>query len=202
MKQKSKGTEQFTEDTSTASLSSTEEQQPQGGVLPRTPPHDQPIEQKLAEMKDMLQRTHADFVNYKKRAEADWEKARQFASVDIVEKLLPILDSFALAVASAKKQETSKEELTKGMEQLYAQFSTLLEKEGLKKMVCVKKPFDPYRQEALMTEERSDVQDGTVLEEFQCGYQFKDKVIRHAKVKIAKAKTQEPKQPETMEVRK
>ena len=77
------------------------------------------------------------------------------------------------------------DEFTKGVELIYAQFFTTLEKIGLKKIDTKDKMFDPNYHEVLMNEE-SDKEKDIILEEFQIGYMLGDKVLRPSKVKIAK----------------
>ncbi len=138
-------------------------------------------EQKIGELTDMLQRLQAEFENYKKRQEKQNSQLCDFSQAELMCQILPILDSFELAFKSQSKPE----EFIKGMELVYAQFRALLEKQGLKKIECDHKKFDPYFHEVLLTEP-SNKEEETILEELQSGYCFKDRVIRHSKVKIAK----------------
>ena len=94
--------------------------------------------------------------------------------------MLPAIDSFELALKSYSDQE----KFVKGMELIYSQLYTLLEKQSVKKIEALGKHFDPYKHEVMITVD-SD-KDGIVLEELQKGYMMHDKVLRHAKVKIGK----------------
>jgi len=76
----------------------------------------------------------------------------------------------------------------KGVELIYTQLFQTLEEKGLKHIECCNEKFDPYKHEALLTEE-SNKKENTVLQELQKGYTFNDKVIRHAKVKVSKKKS-------------
>ncbi|MBI1969090.1 nucleotide exchange factor GrpE, partial [Candidatus Woesearchaeota archaeon] len=101
-------------------------------------------------------------------------------------KILPILDGFEQAL----KNKTTGEQFAQGMDMLFKEFHTVLEREGLKSISAIGKKFDPFEQEALSAEE-SEKEEGTVLEEFQKGYMFKEAVLRPAKVKISRQKKKE-----------
>jgi molecular chaperone GrpE len=140
-------------------------------------------EKKAAELTALLKKVQADFENYKKRVEREKAEFTQFASQELIKKLLPLLDSFQLALANTSNLE----EFKKGAELIYSQFFQALEAEGLKQINALNKPFDPFLHEALMQEE-SDKPENTVLEELQKGYMLKGNVIRPARVKIASQK--------------
>jgi len=133
-----------------------------------------------AELLDLLKRVQADFENYKKRVEKENHDVRKYAAKNILVKFLPTLDHFELAL----KHKESKEEFVKGVELIYAQLVDLLKREGIQHIEAEGKPFDPHMHEALMTE-ASEKPDGEILEEFQKGYMFKNKVARHSKVKVS-----------------
>jgi len=137
-------------------------------------------EDQIKDLTETLQRLQAEFENYKKRIEKEKAEFTDFCKAELIKKLLPIIDNFELAL----KNEAD-EEFKKGVELIYAQLFEVLENEGLKPIDCSNKKFDPYCHEALIQEE-SDKESGTVIEELQKGYLLKDKVIRHAKVKVAK----------------
>ena len=131
-----------------------------------------------------LQRLQAEFENYKKRIEKEKAEYKAYAEKEFITKLLPILDSFELALPS--KQDS--ENFRKGIELIYSQLYTLLEKEGLKPIRSTGEKLDPYKHEVLM-QEISEKEDNTIIEEFSKGYFFKDSVLRTSKVKISKKKS-------------
>jgi molecular chaperone GrpE len=100
----------------------------------------------------------------------------------VLSKLLPVLDSFEQAL----KNTSDAKKFTDGMKLLYAQFMDAMRSEGMEPINTAGK-FDPYLHEALLSEE-SDKPEGQILEELQRGYKLKGAVLRHTKVKIAKAK--------------
>ena len=135
---------------------------------------------KVKELTETLQRLQAEFENSQKRLEKEKQSFLEFAKKDIITKILPILDNFELAL----KNTDNKEEFQKGVELIYAELYSMLEKEGVRK-IQAKGKFDPYQHEALMSEE-SDKEQGIILQELQKGYLLNDKVLRSAKVKVAK----------------
>jgi len=141
----------------------------------------------IAELTDTLKRVQADYENYRKRIERDMKEWKKYAAKDLVIKLLPILDSFELALLHMDK----KDEHVKGIEMLYGQLRSLLEQEGIHALDCIGKRFDPTQHEALLTQEHEGEAD-IVLEELQKGYLMYDQVIRPAKVTISKAKKEVP----------
>jgi len=134
----------------------------------------------IAELTDALQHLQADFENYKKCVEKDKAHFVKYAHASFIESLLPAIDSFELAL----KSHYDNEKFIQGMELIYSQLYTLLEKQGVRKIEALGKQFDPYKHEVMITVD-SD-QDGVVLEELQKGYMMHDKVLRHTKVKIGK----------------
>ncbi|MBI2660473.1 nucleotide exchange factor GrpE [Candidatus Woesearchaeota archaeon] len=136
--------------------------------------------QKNEELVDILKRRQAEFENYKKRVEKEKEEFTKYAGALTIGKLLPVLDSFEIAL----KNTSDKEKFIEGIKMIYAQFHSMLEAEGLRPIKSVGEKFDPYRHEVLMKAE-SDKPDDTILEEFQKGYMLNDKVLRHSKVKIS-----------------
>ena len=137
----------------------------------------------INELTDTLKRLQAEFENYKKRIEKEKAEFIAHAHCELIEKLLPVLDSFELALKNTKDAE----KFIKGVEMIYAQLHAVLASEGLKPIEPVGKLFDPYKHEVLMKEE-SDKPEDIVLEEFQKGYTINDRILRHSKVKISAKK--------------
>jgi len=137
-------------------------------------------DKKITELTDTLQRLQAEFENYKKYVDKQKAEFVKYAQADLIDQLLPCLDSFELAL----KNTTDKEKLIKGIELIYSQLYSLLEKQGLKKIDATGK-FDPHFHEVLLKED-SNKEEDTILEELQKGYMLGDKVLRHTKVKVSK----------------
>jgi len=140
------------------------------------------IEEKtnLAEERlNQLKYLQADFDNYRKNFEKDKEKIIELANENLIKELLVIIDDFERAL-----QLIDNEKNKEGLIMLYKNFFKVLENYGLKKIEALGKKFDPYYHDALL-KEKSEKEDGIILEEIQPGYMFKSKIIRHSKVKLA-----------------
>lgn len=144
----------------------------------------------IQDLTNTIKHVQADYENYRKRIERDAKDWKKYAAKDLVIKLLPVLDSFELALLhmdsrNVDKKNEMNDEHMKGMELIYSQLRSVLEAEGLRAFDCVGKRFDPMLHEALISQEH-DGDEGIVLEELQKGFVFHDHVIRPAKVKISK----------------
>ena len=133
---------------------------------------------------DQLQRLQAEFENFKKRSEREREEYRAFASVALIEQLLPIVDNFELALTHGKNGCLDGA-FVKGVELVYAQLVEVLEHSHIT-IINPSGAFDPYRHEALLTEAKEGATKGTILEVLQKGYELNGRVLRPAKVKVAK----------------
>lgn len=150
---------------------------PEEVVNPELQPENHPDE--LTEMKDLLQRTQANFENYRKQVEKRVEEIRDMAAKDVILQLLPVLDNLELALKSGDKNLV---EFREGIELIYSQLFSILENQGVKVIEAQK--FDPYLHEPLLKVE-SEAPENSILEEFQKGFMLNNKIIRHAKVKLS-----------------
>lgn len=139
-----------------------------------------------AQLQDLVLRRQADYENFRRRAEREKHEIRERASQDAVEAMLPILDDFERALAAAPgTDEAAFQEYTKGIELIHQRLMESLAKLGLEAVAAVGQPFDPNVHNAVQREERDDVPDQTVVEEYQRGYQLKGRLLRAAMVKVA-----------------
>ena len=136
-------------------------------------------EAKIKELTELLKRVQADFENYTKRVEREQKAFIVNANKELITSMLPVLESFELALKNSKNHK----DFRKGVEMIYAQLFSLLESQGLKPIAANGK-FDPYKHEALMQEKGEE--DSLILEEFQKGYMLNDSVIRTSKLKVSK----------------
>ena len=134
-----------------------------------------------AELHDRLLRRQADFENYRKRAERDRSDFLQFAGMEFVREMLPILDDFERAL----KAEGADPGYAKGVELIYTRLYDTLKKMGLEPMATVDEAFDPNLHQAVEKVETDEGEDQIVLGEFQKGYNFKGKLLRPAMVRVA-----------------
>jgi len=141
--------------------------------------------EKVTELIDLLQRTQANFENYRKQTEKRVEEIQQLAAKDLILQLLPIIDNFELALKNVDQSIPS--EFVQGIELIYSQLFQILEERGIKLILTTNQQFNPYLHEALM-KVPSEFPENTILEEFQKGFTLNGTVIRHAKVKISAGK--------------
>jgi molecular chaperone GrpE len=134
---------------------------------------------------DRLLRLQADFDNYKKRIEKDRIEFIKYANEEIIAEILKILDDFERAVEAGKTKHDF-EVLYKGIEMIHKDLKEFLKQKGLKEIEAKGKPFDPNEHEAMMQEETDAHPEDYVVEELQKGYTLNGRVIRTAKVKVAK----------------
>ncbi len=134
-----------------------------------------------AELQDMLLRRQADFENYRKRAERDRSDFLQFAGMEFVRELLPILDDFERALQT----KCASLSYSKGVELIYTRLYEALKKLGLEPMETVGQTFDPNLHQAVEKVETDQAADQSILGEFQKGYTFKGKLLRPAMVRVA-----------------
>jgi len=131
---------------------------------------------------DRLARAQAEFENARRRASKEQQDFRDYATMDSVKSLLPVMDSFERAL-----QVTSEPgDFRSGVELIYKQLQDALAKLGVRAIPAKGEPFDPHFHEAIEMVETSDAADHEVLEELQRGYKFKDRLLRPAMVKVAK----------------
>jgi len=133
---------------------------------------------------DRLLRQAAEFDNYRKRVERDRRESAQFAAVDLVQDLLPVIDDFERAL---QIEAPGAESYRHGLEIIHRALMEMLRKRGVTPIEAVGTNFDPQVHQAVSYEEAPDRRDGEVMEQFTRGYRLGDKLIRPAMVKVAKA---------------
>jgi molecular chaperone GrpE len=134
-----------------------------------------------ADLLDRLRRALADFDNARKRFEQQRSDFVQFAAMDLIKEILPVLDDFERAL----KVETSDENYAKGVNLIHQRLYETLKRMGVEPIEATGKRFDPNHHQAVERIQTEDVADQTVLSEFQRGYNFKGKLLRPAMVRVA-----------------
>lgn len=134
-----------------------------------------------AELQDRLLRTRAEFDNARRRIDRERSEFLQFAAMDLVKDILPILDDFERAL----KHETADRDYAKGVELIYQRMFENLKKMGVEPIETTGRPFDPNIHQAVERVPTDEAEDQTVLGEFQRGYNFKGKLLRPAMVRVA-----------------
>ena len=143
------------------------------------------LSNRIKELNDALLRSQAELLNYKKRKDEETARILKYAEKDILEGFLPILDNFERAISMDDNNfgdETSK--FLEGFRMVYNQTRNLLEKFEVKEIECLEKEFDPSYAQAVIVEKDETKEPGVVLEVFQKGYMYKDRVLRIAMVKV------------------
>jgi len=155
-------------------------QDPSASLAAITAERDQLASEKT-ELHDRLLRAQAEFQNFKKRTEKERYELFEYASMEAVRILLPVLDDFERSA----KAESSDKVYAAGIELIYNRFYEALKKLGLEPMVSQGQPFDPQVHHAVDMVETEEAPDHTILEEYQRGYNFKGRMLRPAMVKVA-----------------
>lgn len=134
-----------------------------------------------ADLQDRLLRARAEFDNARRRYERERSDYLQFASMDLVQQLLPILDDFERAL----KVETADANYAKGVQLIYQRLYDTLTKMGLEPMDTAGRQFDPNLHQAVERVPTTEAKDQAIVGEFQRGYHFKGKLLRPAMVRVA-----------------
>jgi molecular chaperone GrpE len=146
------------------------------------------LEQKEAEIKELnnkILRKQAEFENYKRREREEKGKMLKYASQPVIEKILQPLQYFEMALNGTNVSEEVAN-YQKGFEMILTQFMGVLEEEGVKVIKTVGETFDHNLHEAVAQDHDEEKDSEIILAEVQKGYMLKDRVIRHAKVKVNK----------------
>jgi molecular chaperone GrpE len=147
---------------------------------------------------NQLLRLQADFENYRKRVEKEKPELIKYGKAEILLKLLPLYDLLLAAHnhINSAKEGGANDDVLKGLEMIFREFSKVFEAEGIRPMEPVGKPYDPMASEILGVTDGTDENDGLVTEELQKGFFYGDKILRPARVKIAKKKAAPAPRPE------
>ncbi len=130
---------------------------------------------------DHLQRTAAEFDNYKKRVSKEKEKIYNLAVGDVITKFISVLDNLEKATLA----ESTDEKLKEGVELIYKQMADLFTGLNVEKIATLKEEFNPDLHDAVMHVEDKEYGEQEVIEELRSGYKMGDRVLRHAMVKVA-----------------
>lgn len=136
----------------------------------------------LKEKEERYLRMYAEFENYKKRTEKEKQNTMLYAKADVVEMLLPVIDSMENAIGI----ETQDQNLKQGIGLMFEQIKIFLEKNGVEEIGKVGEEFNPELHDAISIQEVENANSGEIISVFRKGYKIKDKIIRHAMVIVAK----------------
>ncbi len=141
------------------------------------------LEEKLAELEDKRVRQLAEFENFRKRSEKEKSQMFEIGAKSVVEKMLPVIDNFERGLQAVPEEE-KETPFVQGVELVYKQLLTAFEELGVKPIEAVGKEFDPNLHNAVMMVDDEELESGTVAEEMQKGYLYRDSVVRHSMVKV------------------
>ena len=141
-------------------------------------------DQKIAELNDKYVRLFAEFDNFRKRT--DSEKAGMFTEGErtVLLKVLPLIDNFERALATIPEEEKGSP-MADGLEKVYRAFTDQLKELGVVPIEAVGQEFDANLHNAVMHIDDEEQPENVIVEEFQKGYMFGDKVLRYSMVKVA-----------------
>jgi molecular chaperone GrpE len=149
------------------------------------------VKQELSQMKDRYMRSVAEMENLRKRMDKEKNDLLRYGQEKLIQDLLPVLDSFDKALAATEGSAaapSSTENVAEGIKLVFKQLSAALERHGLKVVEALDKPFDPNLHQALMRQEKHDIREDTVVQEYTRGYLLHDRLIRPAMVVVATPK--------------
>ena len=140
-------------------------------------------DEQIAELTDKLKRQLAEFENFRNRT--DKEKSQMYAvgAKDVIEKILPVVDNFERGLATIPEEEKGTP-FAEGMEMIYRQLMTELDKMEVKVIPAVGEEFDPALHNAVMQVESDEYESGVVAQELLKGYTYRDTVVRHSMVAV------------------
>lgn len=164
----------------------------------------QNLEEQVADGKDKLLRLAAEYDNSKKRAVKDLEEAHKYGATRLMESMVTVMDNIDMAFVNIKDEHLENEHFSKfveGVKMISDSLTSNLERSGLKKFNPINEPFDAKVHDAMMMQPTTEVEDGIIMNVFQPGYELNGRVIRHAKVIVAKNDTPvEPKEEDLEEI--
>ena len=151
------------------------------------------LEDRLEEAQDKILRALAETENQRRRFEKETKEAFEYGGFNLARETLPVLDNLQRAYQSIKNDESLKgnKDLGKFLENveiIEKDLISIFEKNGIKKIYCLNEKFDPNNHQAMLEIEDTKVDPGTVLQEIQPGYFYKDRLLRPSFVAVAKKK--------------
>lgn len=171
------------EDTKEAAKEKTEETAEKKIFSKKKDKKTEKLEEKLAEYEDLRVRQLAEFENFRKRSEKEKAQMFEIGAKTVIEKLLPVIDNFERGLAAVTEDE-KETPFAQGVELVYKQLLTSFDELGIKPIEAVGKEFDPNLHNAVMMVDDDSLESGTVAEEMQKGYMYKESVVRHSMVKV------------------
>ena len=141
------------------------------------------LEEKVSQLEEARVRQLAEFENFRKRTDREKSQMFETGAKSVVEKILPVMDNFERGLG-AVAPDHKEDPFVQGMEMVYKQMTAALEEMGVTPIEAVGKEFDPNLHNAVMAVDDDNLESGTVAEELQKGYMYRETVVRHSMVKV------------------
>jgi molecular chaperone GrpE len=149
------------------------------------------LEEELKESKDKYLRLLAEMENSRKRMQKEKQESTRFAVESSLGEILVPMDNLENALGFVQNMSEETRNWAKGFQMILSQFKDALSRNGVTAFTSEGAPFDPHKHEAIETEETDKVPEGTILKEFVRGYSCGDRILRPARVKVAKSPSKE-----------
>lgn len=130
----------------------------------------------------------ADFDNFKRRTANEKNDIYKYGNMKLVTEILPVLDSFDLALKNSLSEDANMEAFQEGFAKVQRQLIELLQKDGLERIEALGVEYDPNLHEAIMVVEDDSAPANTVIDELRAGYKYKDKVLRPTVCRVTSSK--------------
>ncbi len=143
------------------------------------------MKEKVEELEDRVKRQLAEFENFRNRTDKEKQQMFETGAKSVIEKILPIVDNFERGLATVPEEDKGTP-FAEGMEKIYKQLMTELEKMEVKPIEAVGTEFNPDLHNAVMQVESEEYETGIVAQELQKGYTYRDQVVRHSMVAVVK----------------
>ncbi|MCI9143777.1 MAG: nucleotide exchange factor GrpE [Lachnospiraceae bacterium] len=137
----------------------------------------------IEQLEDRVKRQLAEFENFRNRSEKEKHAMFETGAKSVIEKILPVVDNFERGLATVP-EDKKEDPFVDGMMHVYKQLLTELENIGVKPIEAVGQEFDPNLHNAVMQVESEEYESGTVAQELQKGYTYRDGVVRHSMVAV------------------
>ncbi|MEE1256071.1 MAG: nucleotide exchange factor GrpE [Lachnospiraceae bacterium] len=144
---------------------------------------DNKLQEKVDELEDRVKRQMAEFENFRKRTEKEKSAMFETGAKSVIEKMLPVVDNFERGLAALSEEE-KKQPFAEGMNMVYKQLMTELEKLEVKPIETVGCEFNPDLHNAVMQVESEEFESGVIAQELQKGYTYRDTVVRYSMVAV------------------
>ena len=141
------------------------------------------LKEKVDELEDKVKRQLAEFENFRNRTEKEKTQMFETGAKSVIEKILPIVDNFERGLAAVPEEEKGSS-FAQGMELIYKQLMTELEKLEVKPIEAVGAEFDPNFHNEVMQVESEEYDTGVIAQELLKGYTYRGQVVRHSMVAV------------------